>query len=371
MYNASLGRWNSIDPYSQYYSPYLAMGNNPISRIDPDGGRDLVSAIMKGLGFEERKYHESTGESRFFWNGWGLFGNGGGGGGGGGAGSNGMSSGTNTSGINLVLNGTPPNGTPGGSGSTGGPSGTVGGGGSQSSSTGNVTTAAAGKKMADMREQSMMNFVKIVLKGRMDRANAMKTASNKSVAAKVLRSTISSLATKYISSRDVGNVNNPMNDENLVACDNCDNKGFWDILGVSVELEIGYPDWVVGNLTDYNGFGIEFGLVEDGGGISFFTTTKSTTKTTVTMGADIGLLIVAPNKFVTDKVFNSDLKGDGFEKGGNFGFFGLSYGGSSTENFTVPTKYIIIRPSIGVGLDLGFGSWNTNTTVTGTLIKTE
>ncbi len=39
-YDASIGRWISTDPESQYYSPYLAMGNNPISGIDPDGSWD-------------------------------------------------------------------------------------------------------------------------------------------------------------------------------------------------------------------------------------------------------------------------------------------------------------------------------------------
>src|SRR5690606_37471308 len=35
-----LGRWLTTDPAGQYHSPYLGMGNNPISRIDPDGGQD-------------------------------------------------------------------------------------------------------------------------------------------------------------------------------------------------------------------------------------------------------------------------------------------------------------------------------------------
>ncbi|MGB1017961.1 MAG: RHS repeat domain-containing protein, partial [Chitinophagales bacterium] len=35
-----VGRWMSPDPYHQYASPYMAMGNNPIRRVDPDGGID-------------------------------------------------------------------------------------------------------------------------------------------------------------------------------------------------------------------------------------------------------------------------------------------------------------------------------------------
>ncbi len=38
LWDARIGRWLSTDPYGQYSSPYLGMGNNPISGIDPDGG---------------------------------------------------------------------------------------------------------------------------------------------------------------------------------------------------------------------------------------------------------------------------------------------------------------------------------------------
>lgn len=41
MYDANLGRWMSPDPYREFHSPYLAMGNDPINRIDPDGGRSM------------------------------------------------------------------------------------------------------------------------------------------------------------------------------------------------------------------------------------------------------------------------------------------------------------------------------------------
>jgi len=40
MYDPAIGRWLSRDPYNQYHSPYVGMGNNPINMVDPDGGKD-------------------------------------------------------------------------------------------------------------------------------------------------------------------------------------------------------------------------------------------------------------------------------------------------------------------------------------------
>ena len=37
MYNPELGRWMATDPQNQFGSPYLALGNNPIIMMDPDG----------------------------------------------------------------------------------------------------------------------------------------------------------------------------------------------------------------------------------------------------------------------------------------------------------------------------------------------
>ena len=37
-YDATLGRFVTTDPYEQFASPYVAMGNNPIVSFDPDGG---------------------------------------------------------------------------------------------------------------------------------------------------------------------------------------------------------------------------------------------------------------------------------------------------------------------------------------------
>jgi RHS repeat-associated protein len=40
LWDGRIGRWSTIDPEGQYFSPYLGMGNNPVSRIDPNGGSD-------------------------------------------------------------------------------------------------------------------------------------------------------------------------------------------------------------------------------------------------------------------------------------------------------------------------------------------
>ncbi|WP_167851980.1 RHS repeat protein [Hymenobacter elongatus] len=40
LYDARIGRWMSVDPKRQHFSPYIGMGNNPVSRSDKDGGED-------------------------------------------------------------------------------------------------------------------------------------------------------------------------------------------------------------------------------------------------------------------------------------------------------------------------------------------
>jgi len=38
MYSADIGRWMAPDPYGQFSSPYVGMGNDPANSVDPDGG---------------------------------------------------------------------------------------------------------------------------------------------------------------------------------------------------------------------------------------------------------------------------------------------------------------------------------------------
>jgi uncharacterized protein RhaS with RHS repeats len=39
-YDPEIGMWISVDPMEQHFSPYTYGGNNPVNRIDPDGGAD-------------------------------------------------------------------------------------------------------------------------------------------------------------------------------------------------------------------------------------------------------------------------------------------------------------------------------------------
>lgn len=47
-YDPVVGRWTSVDPERQYASPFVGMGNNPVSRIDPDGGFDEWNILPNG-----------------------------------------------------------------------------------------------------------------------------------------------------------------------------------------------------------------------------------------------------------------------------------------------------------------------------------
>ena len=71
MYDASVGRWFNVDPRASErpnHSPYLAMGNNPISNIDPDG-EFFFGTLLSGLAGIARgitKVAEGEGIEGFF-----------------------------------------------------------------------------------------------------------------------------------------------------------------------------------------------------------------------------------------------------------------------------------------------------------------
>ena len=53
-YDPVIGRWTSVDPVRQYFSPFIGNGNNPIRNIDPTGGENpIYSSIGEFRGVDE------------------------------------------------------------------------------------------------------------------------------------------------------------------------------------------------------------------------------------------------------------------------------------------------------------------------------
>ena len=50
LWDARIGRWLTTDPYKQYDSPYMGMGNSPINIIDPNGGIGVTPESFFRLG---------------------------------------------------------------------------------------------------------------------------------------------------------------------------------------------------------------------------------------------------------------------------------------------------------------------------------
>ncbi|HLX91558.1 MAG TPA: RHS repeat-associated core domain-containing protein, partial [Puia sp.] len=49
MYNPQIGRWNQQDPFDQFATPYVAMGNDPINYADPGGGISFDFGELGGI----------------------------------------------------------------------------------------------------------------------------------------------------------------------------------------------------------------------------------------------------------------------------------------------------------------------------------
>jgi len=48
-YDPTIGRWLANDPYDEFGSPYVGMGNDPVNNVDPSGG-DIWGAILGTMG---------------------------------------------------------------------------------------------------------------------------------------------------------------------------------------------------------------------------------------------------------------------------------------------------------------------------------
>lgn len=61
LWDGRLGRWLTVDPMGEFDSPYLGMGNNPISLTDPTGGStDSPDNEYKGVWNKETQQYDYT-----------------------------------------------------------------------------------------------------------------------------------------------------------------------------------------------------------------------------------------------------------------------------------------------------------------------
>ncbi|HWT40255.1 MAG TPA: RHS repeat-associated core domain-containing protein, partial [Dongiaceae bacterium] len=69
MYDSRIARWLTTDPAGQYYSPYIAMGNDPVNGTDPDGAYTHAGAILRwvGGGFKGSVFHQNNGYAAGQW----------------------------------------------------------------------------------------------------------------------------------------------------------------------------------------------------------------------------------------------------------------------------------------------------------------
>ena len=59
-YDAEVGRFLTFDPYNEFHSPYLGMGNNPISFYDPTGGYIGEKTVLAVRNFFKKTFTGRT-----------------------------------------------------------------------------------------------------------------------------------------------------------------------------------------------------------------------------------------------------------------------------------------------------------------------
>ena|GEM_PF-2881497 len=68
-YDPVVGRWLSPDPYAQYDSPYMGMGNDWAMQVDPDGGYSGVGTLLRNIASALGMGHWSATRNVFFFTG--------------------------------------------------------------------------------------------------------------------------------------------------------------------------------------------------------------------------------------------------------------------------------------------------------------
>ncbi len=136
---------------------------------------------------------------------------------------------------------------------------------------------------------------------------------------------------------------------------------FSGIQGFGLSFEIAFPDWVMGDLSDYNGVGIDVGIIEDGKGMGLYATTKHTKESGFAFTGQVEVFRNRKSSAYSNQVYMEDMRGKGYETSLGIGPVGGSYSQSNTSYYGKRSLYQIYSISLGTGLDIGFVNWNTNT----------
>jgi len=126
-------------------------------------------------------------------------------------------------------------------------------------------------------------------------------------------------------------------------------------VGIGFSIEMGFPNWLVG---DTKAFGYDVGLVADNTllGIGVYVTKKTPLNNPVCFSISATMSYAQSNTFRQTKI--GDLQGYGVEIMGAAGPAGYAIGWDMPENYKMYST-----GGYGVGIELGYGTWGTYTTV--------
>ncbi|TKG90729.1 hypothetical protein EYV94_22970 [Puteibacter caeruleilacunae] len=138
------------------------------------------------------------------------------------------------------------------------------------------------------------------------------------------------------------------------------------IRGFGLSFEIAFPKKIVGGVSDTKGIGFDFGIFEDEYGQGFYFTKKKSTKGGVAFGIAIEEWKTKNrSSFQLNGVSRDDIKGKGYETSFGLGPYGGAYGTDASADDNLEPMFKIQTISYGVGIDVGYVDWKTETYVTG------
>ena len=65
-YDPQIGRWHTPDPAEQFANPYLAMGNNPVMYVDPDGEFAMILPLIVAGGIVAGSFQQASTSNNSF-----------------------------------------------------------------------------------------------------------------------------------------------------------------------------------------------------------------------------------------------------------------------------------------------------------------